>query len=85
MFDAVNTSAMLSSSEIHQRNKVLEDQLLSRGLLGENVIGDGNCLFRKISHSLYNHENEHLILRHSVDRYLSFDDNVLNWCYGWSN
>ena len=77
LFDAAKTSATLSSSEIHRRNKVLNEQFASRGLYSENVIGDGNCLFRAISYSLHNHENKHFILRQSVVHYLRCVDNVL--------
>ena len=40
-----------------------DNYLTQYGLYRNNIIGDGNCLFRSISHSLYGHENQHAILR----------------------
>ena len=36
-----------------------------------SVIGDGNCLFRVISHQLYANEDLHIQLRQSLHRYIN--------------
>ena len=45
--------------EYQNQNKYLS----SFGLQRNPIIGDGNCLFRSISFSLYGHQDNHLQLR----------------------
>ena len=46
-------------SEMQQQSRYFS----SFGLQRNPIIGDGNCLFRAISFSLYGHQNNHLQLR----------------------
>ena len=48
--------------EYQYQNKYLS----SFGLQRNPIIGDGNCLFRSISFSLYDHQDHHLQLRNSA-------------------
>jgi len=52
----------------HENNKNIEELFDKRmklyGMTIVDVEGDGNCLFRAVSHQLYNNESHHLELRH---------------------
>ncbi|CAF3933714.1 unnamed protein product, partial [Rotaria sordida] len=56
----------------------LDEQLGSLGLKKVNIIGDGNCFFRAISHQLHRHENEHLGIRSIAIEYLIYNMNDLS-------
>ena len=51
------------------------EQLATIGLKKVNVLADGNCFFRAISHQLYRHENEHLNIRSATINYLILNMN----------
>ena len=59
-------SERLSQAEIKKRSAALNRQLAAQGLRAVNVAGDGNCYFRALSINLYNNEDAHLQLRHSI-------------------
>ncbi|CAF2946327.1 unnamed protein product [Rotaria sp. Silwood2] len=46
------------------------EQLSSIGLKKINILADGNCFFRAISHQLYRHEDDHLDIRSETINYL---------------
>ncbi|CAF5091927.1 unnamed protein product, partial [Rotaria sp. Silwood1] len=46
------------------------EQLASIGFQIVNILGDGNCFFRAISHQLYRHEHDHLNIRSATINYL---------------
>ncbi|CAF3773611.1 unnamed protein product [Rotaria sp. Silwood1] len=48
----------------------LSEQLANIGLKKINVLGDGNCFFRAISHQLHRHERDHVHIRSIVISYL---------------
>jgi len=48
----------------------LTEQLATIGFKKMNVLGDGNCFFRAISHQLYQDENRHLNIRSEAINYL---------------
>lgn len=54
------------SSQFLRYKKVLEDQ----GLLIVPVSGDGNCLFRSVSHQIYGTEEHHAIIRQKCLDYM---------------
>ncbi|CAF4482171.1 unnamed protein product [Rotaria sp. Silwood2] len=56
--------------EIKRHPFTFNDQLSIIGLKKINIIADGNCFFRAISHQLYRHENSHLNIRSETINYL---------------
>ena len=48
----------------------LGNQLKSILLCSVNVTGDGNCMLRALSMSMFGHENEHGILRAAIARHM---------------
>ena len=53
----------IQAEEVANRHAALEAQLASLNLVSVDVAGDGNCLFRSVSHVMYCHQNAHLQLR----------------------
>ncbi|CAF3382808.1 unnamed protein product [Rotaria sp. Silwood2] len=47
-----------------------DEQLSTIGLKKINILADGNCFFRAISHQLYRHEDDHLNIRYETINYL---------------
>ena len=65
------------SSDARARNSDLDRQLANRGLASVDVRGDGNCLFRAISMSLYGREGNHCTLRDSILTHLENNSHIL--------
>ncbi len=64
---------MLCLSVVNGRvddQEAYERGLMERGLRVRRVAGDGNCLFRSISHQLYGTEDHHMLMRHSACDYM---------------
>ncbi|TIB93170.1 hypothetical protein E3Q18_01447 [Wallemia mellicola] len=54
----------------------LANILESHGLRKVNIPGDGHCLFKSLSHQLYNSQFEHDIVRERILRWLSLNSEV---------
>ena len=55
---------------MHNRNAKLDKQLALKGLTSINVSGDGNCLFRALSVSIYGHKFNYSFLRSTVAQHI---------------
>ena len=63
----------LSNSTIGEHNLSIEKQLVKKGLLSYDVIGDGNCFFRSVSVTLNGNEDSFASLRKSIITYMAAD------------
>ena len=68
--------AIYCATRSHYTNKP-SSQLTNRGDFlytqsrkCRSVLGDGNCLFRAVSHQLYGSEDQHLQIRHSLCNFI---------------
>jgi hypothetical protein len=62
----INDNDAMSDSELNallEMEKAFEKKLLEKGMHIVEVSGDGNCLFRAVSHQLYGTDSYHLELR----------------------
>ncbi|CAF3858620.1 unnamed protein product [Rotaria sordida] len=71
----VDKTMDINSLEYLSNTLSLIDQLATIGLKKINILGDGNCFFRAISHQLYRHENDHLNIRSETISYLISNKN----------
>ena len=55
---------------MHNRNAKLDKRLALKGLTSINVCGDGNCLFRTLSVSMYGYEFKYSFLRSTVVQHI---------------
>ena len=63
----------VSNSTIGERNLSIEKQLVKKGLLSYDVIGDENCFFRLVSVTLNGNEDSFASLRKSIITYMAAD------------
>ena len=63
----------LSTSTIGERNLSIEKQLVKKGLLSYDVIGDGNYFFRSVSVTLNGNEDSFASLCKSIITYMAAD------------
>ena len=70
MLDAVKKPASLDAATIKQRNDSVNKQLYDKKLYSTDVVGDGNCLFRAISQSVFSSQSKHSELRINIVHHL---------------
>ena len=73
LFSAVKQPANLDSTTVQQRNVCVVKQFSDKHLRSIDVVGDGNCLYRAISLSVYGSQSEHgelhkAIASHMLDK-----------------
>ena len=66
IFQAASCPPEINVTDVHNRNAKFSKQLALNGLKSINVSGDGNCLFRALSVSIYGHEFNYSFLRSTV-------------------
>ena len=70
IFQVASSPSEINVTDVHNRNAKLDKQLALKGFTSINVSGDGNCLFRALSISIYGHEFNYSFLRSSVAQHI---------------
>ena len=70
IFQAASCPSEINVTDVHYRNAKLDMQLALKELTSINVSGDGNCLFRALSVSIYGHEFNYSFLRSNVAQHI---------------
>ena len=76
--------SMCDYQTISNRNNGLDVQLKAIGLSTIDVGGDGNCLFRAVSRSIYGNEDSHMLLRKQAVNWIRSNGNPLSKLMGQS-
>ena len=70
IFQVASCPSEINVTDVHNRNAKLDKQLALKGLTSINISGDGNCLFRALSVSIYGHEFNYSFLCSTVAQHI---------------